>query len=112
MEERQLVQKFNWDTQIHTLSILIMYLYLYAHDNDWNIRNQNIKVNFPQDQITQKVCHDEDMDGKVAMDLKSRNRAYFLTCLLFPSGFPTKTLYTPLLSPHMLHAPPISFFTI
>ena len=30
---------------------------------------------------------------------------------LFPSGFPTKTLYTPLLSspPYALHAPPISF---
>jgi hypothetical protein len=25
---------------------------------------------------------------------------------LFPSGFPTKTLYTPLLSPYALHAPP------
>jgi len=31
---------------------------------------------------------------------------------LFPSGFPTKTLYTPLLSPYVLHAPPISFFSI
>ena len=30
----------------------------------------------------------------------------------FPSGFPTKTLYTPLLSPYALHAPPISFFSI
>ena len=31
----------------------------------------------------------------------------------FPSGFPTKTLYTPLLSPqYVLHAPPISFFSI
>jgi hypothetical protein len=29
---------------------------------------------------------------------------------LFPSGFPTKTLYTPLLLPIALHAPPISFF--
>ena len=29
---------------------------------------------------------------------------------LFPSGVPTKNLYTPLLSPHALHAPPISFF--
>ena len=29
---------------------------------------------------------------------------------LFPSGFPTKLLYTPLLSPYVLHAPPISFF--
>jgi len=29
---------------------------------------------------------------------------------LFPSGFLTKTLYTPLLSPYALHAPPISFF--
>ena len=29
----------------------------------------------------------------------------------FPSGFPTKTLYTPLLSPSELHAPPISFFS-
>ena len=28
---------------------------------------------------------------------------------LFPSSFPTKTLYTLLLSPHVLHAPPISF---
>ena len=31
---------------------------------------------------------------------------------LFPSGFPTKTLYTPLLSPYALHVPPISFFSI
>ena len=31
---------------------------------------------------------------------------------LFPSGFPTKTLYTPHLSPCALHAPPISFFSI
>jgi len=31
---------------------------------------------------------------------------------LFPSGFPTKTLYMPLLSPCTLHAPPISFFSI
>ena len=31
---------------------------------------------------------------------------------LFPRGFPTKTLYTPLLSPYALHAPPISFFSI
>jgi len=27
----------------------------------------------------------------------------------FPSGFPTKTLYTPLLLPYALHAPPILF---
>ena len=27
---------------------------------------------------------------------------------LFPSGFPTKTLYTPLLSPYVLHVQPIS----
>jgi len=25
------------------------------------------------------VCSDEDIDGKVAVDLKSRNRAYLLT---------------------------------
>jgi hypothetical protein len=31
---------------------------------------------------------------------------------LSPSGFPTKTLYTPLLSPPVPHAPPISFFSI
>ena len=31
---------------------------------------------------------------------------------LFPSGFPTKILYTPLLSPNALHVPPISFFSI
>ena len=31
---------------------------------------------------------------------------------LLPSGFSTKTLYTPLLSPWALHAPPISFFLI
>ena len=31
---------------------------------------------------------------------------------LFPSGFPTKTLYTSLLYPIALHAPPISFFCI
>ena len=31
---------------------------------------------------------------------------------LLPSGFPTKTLYTPLSSPIMQHAQPISFFSI
>ena len=31
---------------------------------------------------------------------------------LFISGFPTKTLYAPLLSPYMLHTPPISYFSI
>ena len=31
---------------------------------------------------------------------------------LFPSSIPTKTLYTPVLSPYMLHAPLISFFLI
>ena len=31
---------------------------------------------------------------------------------LLPSGFPTKTLYTPLLSPYVLHAPPITFLSI
>ena len=31
---------------------------------------------------------------------------------LFPSGFPTKTPYTPLPSPYALHVPPISFFSI
>jgi len=29
----------------------------------------------------------------------------------FPPRFPTKTLYMPLLSPYVLHAPPISFFS-
>ena len=31
---------------------------------------------------------------------------------LFPSGLPIKTLHAPLLSPYLLHAPPISFFFI
>ena len=31
---------------------------------------------------------------------------------LFPSSFPTRTLYTPLLSLTVLHAPPTSFFSI
>ena len=31
---------------------------------------------------------------------------------LFPSGFPTKTLFKPLPSPYVLHAPPISLFSI
>ena len=30
----------------------------------------------------------------------------------YPSGFPSKTQYTPLLSPYAPHAPPISFFSI
>jgi hypothetical protein len=29
-----------------------------------------------------------------------------------PSGLPTKILYAPLFSPYMLHAPPVSFFSI
>jgi len=35
---------------------------------------------------------------------------HFLPSGLLPSSFPTKTLYTPLLYPYVLHAPPISFF--
>ena len=35
---------------------------------------------------------------------------HFLPSGLFPSGFPTITLYTPLLYPYALHAPLISFF--
>ena len=31
---------------------------------------------------------------------------------LYPSGFHTKTLYTPLLPPYALHVPPTSFFSI
>ena len=31
---------------------------------------------------------------------------------LFPSGFPTKTLYTPLPFPYALHVSPIPFFSI
>ena len=31
---------------------------------------------------------------------------------LFPSGLPTKTLYAPILSPILPHAPPLSFFLI
>ena len=31
---------------------------------------------------------------------------------LLPSGFPTNALYTPLLSPFVLYAPPITFFSI
>jgi hypothetical protein len=30
----------------------------------------------------------------------------------FPSGFPTKTLYAPLLYPHVSQASPFSFFSI
>jgi hypothetical protein len=35
-----------------------------------------------------------------------------LPSVIFTSGFPTNTLYTPLLSPYVLHASPISFFSI
>ena len=35
-----------------------------------------------------------------------------LASALFPSGFPTKILYTPLISPYALHVSPISFFSI
>ena len=35
-----------------------------------------------------------------------------LTSGLFPSGFATKTFYTLLFSPYVLHAPSISFFSI
>jgi len=31
---------------------------------------------------------------------------------VFPSGFPTKTMYMPFLSPYVLHAQPISFVSI
>jgi len=31
---------------------------------------------------------------------------------LFPSGFTTKTLYTSLITPYVLHAPQISFFLV
>jgi len=35
-----------------------------------------------------------------------------LPSALFPSGFPTKTIYMPLLSPNLLHASLIIFFSI
>ena len=35
-----------------------------------------------------------------------------LPSCLFPSGFPTKSLYMPLNTPYVLHAPSISFFSI
>jgi hypothetical protein len=35
-----------------------------------------------------------------------------LPSCLFPSGFPTRTLHKPHISPYVLHAPPISFFSI
>ena len=35
-----------------------------------------------------------------------------LTSGLFPSGFPSKTIYTPSPHPHAPHAQPISFFSI
>ena len=31
---------------------------------------------------------------------------------VLPSGFPAQTLYTPFLPPYVLHAPPVSFFSI
>ena len=31
---------------------------------------------------------------------------------LFPSSFPTKILYAPLLSPYVLHVPPVPLFSI
>ena len=36
----------------------------------------------------------------------------YLASGLFPSGFPIKTLYAHLLSPHVLHAPLVSFYLI
>ena len=35
-----------------------------------------------------------------------------LSIELFPSGFPNKALYAPLLSPYVLHAPPICFLDL
>jgi hypothetical protein len=43
--------------------------------------------------------------------LSSHLRLGFPSCL-FPTVLTTKTLYTPLLSPHVLHASPFSFFSI
>jgi len=44
----------------------------------------------------------EDPSSRVRLDLPSG---------LFPSGFPTKTMYTRLLSPYMLQSPPISILS-
>ena len=44
--------------------------------------------------------------------LEIRPNNIFLTSGLLPSGFPTKTLYTPSPHPYAPHAQPISFFSI
>ena len=46
---------------------------------------------------------------KIHVKIKSSHLCLGLPSGLFPSGLPTKTLYTPLLSPYVLHSPPISF---
>ena len=42
----------------------------------------------------------------------SSHLCVLLPSRLFPSGFPTKPLYAPFLSPVVLHDPPITFFSI
>ena len=42
----------------------------------------------------------------------SSHLCFCLPSDLHPSGFPTKTLYTTLFSPYVLHAQPIAFFSI
>jgi len=44
--------------------------------------------------------------------ISSHHQCLGLTSGLLPSGLPIKILYAPLLSPYVLHAPPISFFLI
>ena len=48
---------------------------------------------------------------KLHLILSSHLRLGLPSCF-FPTRFPTETLYNPLISPLLLHAPPISFFLI
>jgi len=53
-----------------------------------------------------------NLTSRRSMSILSSHLRLGLPCGLFPSGFPINALYTPLLSPYMLYAPPTSFFSI
>jgi len=96
-------------------------------EGNWFAASQEISPHFmePKGSLTHiqvsTTCPYPELDQSVHAPLPTSWRSIIifsshlhlgLQSGLFPSGFPTNTLYTPLLSRIVLHAPPISFFSI